>query len=81
LKTLDPALTLLLSGCGGATSKVYRVGSLSGLDYFANTADSFKAKMAELGYVEGKNIVHDLQNALSRRSMIDTSNGARISRN
>ena len=54
-------LTLLLSGCGGATPKVYRVGILSGLDYFANTADSFKTKMAELGYVEGKNIVYDMQ--------------------
>jgi len=55
------ALTLLLSGCGGTTAKVYRVGILSGLDYFANTADSFKAKMAELGYIEGKNIVYDMQ--------------------
>jgi putative ABC transport system substrate-binding protein len=55
-------ISLLLSGCGGAQKpKVYRVGVLSGLDFFANTADGFKAKMTELGYVEGKNIVYDIQ--------------------
>jgi putative ABC transport system substrate-binding protein len=53
---------LLLSACGQAqTPKVYRVGILSGLDFFAPTADGFKAKMTELGYIEGKNIVYDLQ--------------------
>jgi putative tryptophan/tyrosine transport system substrate-binding protein len=41
--------------------KVYRVGILSGLDFFANTADGYKAKMTELGYIEGKDIVYDLQ--------------------
>ncbi len=55
-------LSLLLSGCGGAQqSKVYHVGILSGIESFANTADGFKARMTELGYVEGKNIVYDLQ--------------------
>jgi len=54
-------LTLLLSGCGATATRVYRVGILSGLDYFATTADGFKAKMTELGYVEGKNIVYDVQ--------------------
>jgi putative ABC transport system substrate-binding protein len=55
------AISTLLSGCGKKTQKVYRVGILSGLDYMANTADGFKAKMTELGYVEGKNIVYDYQ--------------------
>jgi putative ABC transport system substrate-binding protein len=54
-------VALLLSGCGATPTKVYRVGILSGLDYFANTADGFKAKMTELGYVEGQNIVYDMQ--------------------
>src|SRR5437868_5381156 len=54
-------VTLLLSSCGGTATKVYRVGILSGLDFFANTADSFKAKMTELGYVEGQNIIYDIQ--------------------
>lgn len=52
---------LLLSGCAPQKPKVYRVGILSGLDYFANTIDGFKAQMAELGYVEGQNIVYDVQ--------------------
>jgi putative ABC transport system substrate-binding protein len=54
-------VTLLLSGCGATSPKVYRVGILSGLDFFANTADGFKAKMTELGYIEGQNIVYDFQ--------------------
>jgi putative ABC transport system substrate-binding protein len=54
-------VTLVLSGCGATATKVYRVGILSGLDFFANTTDGFKAKMTELGYVEGQNIVYDVQ--------------------
>jgi putative tryptophan/tyrosine transport system substrate-binding protein len=45
----------------GKSEKVYHVGILSGLDAFANTAEGFKAKMTQLGYVEGENIVYDLQ--------------------
>ena len=52
---------VFVSGCGKKTQKVYRVGILSGLDYMANTADGFKAKMTELGYIEGENIVYDHQ--------------------
>jgi putative ABC transport system substrate-binding protein len=53
--------TLLLSGCSISGPKVYHIGILSGLDFFAPTADSFKAKMTELGYVEGQNITYDFQ--------------------
>src|SRR5215208_5535716 len=53
---------LLMSGCGQAQeSKVYRVGVLSGLDAFSPAIDGFKAKLTEVGYVEGKNIVYDVQ--------------------
>jgi putative ABC transport system substrate-binding protein len=52
---------VLLSACGAEESKVYRVGVLSGLDYAADITDGFKAEMAELGYVEGENIVYDVQ--------------------
>ena len=41
--------------------KVYRVGMLSGLSYAAEAADGFKAGMAELGYIEGQDIIYDLQ--------------------
>lgn len=56
-------IAMLLSGCGPAQeTKVYRVGILSGLGpFFAPAVDGFKAKMTELGYVEGENIVYDVQ--------------------
>jgi putative ABC transport system substrate-binding protein len=52
---------VLLSGCGKKTQKVYRVGILCSFEPFINIADGFKAKMTDLGYIEGKNIVYDLQ--------------------
>jgi putative ABC transport system substrate-binding protein len=55
------AVGLLLSGCGAQEPEVYRVGVLSGLDFVAGITDGFKAGMAELGYVEGENIVYDVQ--------------------
>ncbi len=61
LATLLVVVCTLLSGCGKKTQKMYHVGILSGIDAFASTADAFKAKMTELGYVEGKNIVYDFQ--------------------
>lgn len=51
----------LLGGCVDKAPKIYRVGILSGTDAFLGIADGFKAKMTELGYIEGKNIVYDLQ--------------------
>jgi putative tryptophan/tyrosine transport system substrate-binding protein len=47
----------------GEKQKVYRVGILSGLDFFSGITDGFKQKMTELGYVEGKNIQYDIQKA------------------
>jgi putative ABC transport system substrate-binding protein len=41
--------------------KVYRVGILSGLDFFIVIADGLKEKMTELGYIEGENIIYDIQ--------------------
>ncbi len=51
---------LLTIGCD-SKPKVYRVGILSGSDAFSAMGDGFKAKMTELDYVEGKNIVYDFQ--------------------
>jgi putative ABC transport system substrate-binding protein len=52
---------LLLRGRSAAQPQVYRVGILSGLDFLSDTADSFKAEMTELGYVEEENIIYDMQ--------------------
>lgn len=54
-------LGVLLSGCGAEKPRVYKVGILSGLEFFADGVDGFKEGMAELGYVEGENIVYDVQ--------------------
>ncbi len=55
-------IAMLLGACSTAqTSKVYRVGILSGLDAFAPSVDGFKNKMTELGYIEGENITYDVQ--------------------
>ena len=48
--------SLVLSGCA-AEKKVYKVGVLLGLNFISPIGDGIKAGMAELGYVEGKNIV------------------------
>ncbi len=52
---------LFVSGCGAEQPKVYRVGILNGFAPFGDIAEGFKAKMTDLGYVEGKNIVYDVQ--------------------
>lgn len=59
---LIAAGSLLLSGCSGqAAPKVYRVGILYETPALSVAADGFKEKMTELGYVEGENIVYDVQ--------------------
>jgi putative ABC transport system substrate-binding protein len=50
-------LALLVGGCGADKPKVYRVGLISG-GAFVEINEGFKAKLAELGYVEDQNIVY-----------------------
>ncbi len=52
---------IFLGGYISEKPRVYHVGILSGTDAFLPIADGFKAKMTELGYVEGKNIIYDIQ--------------------
>jgi putative ABC transport system substrate-binding protein len=61
LLNLTIVVSLLLNGCGKAAPKVYHVGVLAGLSAFSPAIDGFKSKMAKLGYVEGENIVYDVQ--------------------
>ncbi|HHT48285.1 MAG TPA: hypothetical protein GXZ98_03210 [Firmicutes bacterium] len=51
--------TFLFTGC--RKEKIYRIGVLSGLDYGYDIVVGFQEKMTELGYVEGKNVVYDIQ--------------------
>jgi putative ABC transport system substrate-binding protein len=50
-----------LTGCGekAQEKKVYRVGILHVSGAFSLIRDGFKAKMTELGYIEGQNITYD----------------------
>jgi putative ABC transport system substrate-binding protein len=52
---------VFLGSCSEKKPKVYRVGIVSGAEPFDNIVDGFKAKMTELGYVEGKNIIYDFK--------------------
>lgn len=61
LLNLTLMISLFASGCSAAAPKVYHVGILAGLSAFSPAVDGFKAKMTELGYIEGENIVYDLQ--------------------
>ncbi len=54
-------VTLLFSSCNFQGKKQYKVGVLIGLEFTAPVAEGFKKGMAELGYVEGKNITYDVQ--------------------
>ena len=55
------AIFAFWGGCGKKEQKVYRVGILCSFAPFIDIADGFKAEMAELGYIENKNIVYDTQ--------------------
>jgi putative tryptophan/tyrosine transport system substrate-binding protein len=52
---------LLISGCTDKKSKVFRIGVICGADFFLPVIDGCKAKMTELGFVEGQNIIYDVQ--------------------
>lgn len=56
-----------LPGCAKA-AKSYRVGILIGSASMSAVADGFKAKMAELGYVEGRNVSYDIQGSNADRA-------------
>ncbi|MFH1195097.1 MAG: ABC transporter substrate-binding protein [bacterium] len=56
--------TFILFECT-KSQKVYRIGVLCGLNFFANTVDGLKSKMEKLGYVEGENIIYDYKESQS----------------
>jgi putative ABC transport system substrate-binding protein len=57
--TLFVVVCIFLSGCKEKPEKVYRVGIVFDAEAFVPIKDGFKAKMTELGYIEGKNIVYE----------------------
>ena len=69
------AAFFLLSGCGPDKPKVAHIGILCGLDVLSSAVDGFREKMAELGHVEGKTILYDIQ-----RSNFDQTKDKKILR-
>lgn len=69
------ACTLLLTGCGNGETKndnAYKIGVLQYLTHDALDAalKGFKDGMNELGYVEGENVVYDVQNPQADQSAL-----------
>lgn len=48
-------------GVWSKNEKIYHIGIISGAEPFSNIAEGFKAKMEELGYIDGKTVIYDLQ--------------------
>jgi len=61
-----PLILLMLFFCFAGfaeAQKVYGIGSLNTAEQFVNAFEGFKIRMAELGYVEGRNVRYDFYNA------------------
>jgi len=63
-------LLVLMGTSSAEAQRVYRVGALVAEDQFIPAIDGFKQRMAEAGYVEGKNIVYDLQNSKGDQDLL-----------
>ncbi len=54
-------------GCS-KTPKKFKIGILVGTQHMAGLVDGFKRRMAELGYVEGKNVSYDVMGSNADRA-------------
>ncbi|MCC6300209.1 MAG: ABC transporter substrate-binding protein [Anaerolineales bacterium] len=53
------ALSLIISGCGGAPEKkTHTIGIIVEIPWLSPIVDNFKTTMTELGYVEGENVTY-----------------------
>jgi putative ABC transport system substrate-binding protein len=57
------AVALIAGPLWAQEPKVYRIGALVADDQFIPAVDGFKQRMAQLGYIEGKNVVYNIQNS------------------
>lgn len=87
LMLLAAAALLLTSGCTGKTgadsSKVYNIGIIQYMEHSALDAarEGFIQALADNGYVDGKNIKIDLQNAQGNQSNLSTISDRFVSNN
>lgn len=63
------AAILAVAGAGGCAKapKAYRVGILVGTDSMKSLSEGFRKRMAELGYLEGRNVVYDIRESNADR--------------
>lgn len=64
------AVWVLLTPRLSEAQKVYRIGALVADDQFVPAVEGFKKKMAEIGYIEGKNVRYDFHNAKGDRDTL-----------
>ena len=64
------AVWVLLIPRSSEAQKVYHIGALLQEEQFVPALEGFKKKMAELGYIEGKNISYQVYNAESDRERL-----------
>ena len=64
------AIWILLAPHPSEAQKVYRISALVASDLFVPAFEGFKKKMAELGYVEGRNVKYDFHNAKGDRDTL-----------
>ncbi len=87
LMLLAAAALLLTAGCTGKTgadsSKVYNIGIIQYMEHSALDAarEGFIQALADNGYVDGKNIKIDLQNAQGNQSNLSTISDRFVSNN
>jgi putative ABC transport system substrate-binding protein len=60
---ISAAAGLLLAAAPCKAQKIFHICALVGEDQFVPAFEGFRAKMAELGYVDGKNVRYSLYNA------------------
>src|SRR3989338_5319192 len=65
-----PVLLLFTSSPLALAQSVYRIGALVADDQFVPAFEGFKKRMAELAYIEGKNIRYEFYNAKGSREAL-----------
>ncbi len=68
----------LLTGCGALSSKTYTVGFVNIFPTLSPDMDGFKARMVELGYVEGKNITYVYKGVIDSDAKVIDAEVARL---
>lgn len=61
---------LLSCPASSEAQRVYRIGALVADDLFVPAFEAFREKMTEIGYIEGKNIRYDFNNAKGDRETV-----------